>query len=108
MLCDRNHMMEEEDVHSEWQCEKCTYLNNGAHNTCAICGFSFLQKSTRSDDFVRLSSEINDVEEDSFREPSSLESFTIAQPTEAGNFIFGLILFVDLELSHDFHLSKNK
>lgn len=91
MLCDRNPMMEEGDVDSEWQCEKCTYLNSGTQNICNICGFLPLQKSTRSNDFVRLSSEINDVEEDSFREPSSLESFTIAQPTEAGNFIFRLI-----------------
>lgn len=68
---------------SEWQCEKCTYLNSGTQNICNICGFLPLQKSTRSNDFVRLSSEINDVEEDGFREPSSLESFTIAQPTEA-------------------------
>lgn len=91
MFGDSHHMMEEEDVQSEWQCEKCTYRNNGTHNTCEICGF--LQNSKGSDGFVRLSSEINDVEEDSYRGPSSLESFTIAQPTEAGTFIFRFIFF---------------
>ncbi|XP_061187029.1 GTPase IMAP family member 7-like [Saccostrea echinata] len=53
---------------AEWQCEKCTYLNNPLYSVCAVCGFEQTQiESTFTCISYPGSLPANDLEEDSVR-----------------------------------------